>query len=156
MAAVDVLLELGCHDRRLERLSGQAATLAADAAALGGLTDAERAQFRVALPRLQAMCAALAACGIPQTLVHGDLHLHNVAGRAGHQQFFDWTDACVSHPFFDLISVFDDEDCARQVQLRDAYLGVWSDDAPVERLLEAWALARLLSDLHQAISYSTS
>jgi hypothetical protein len=152
-AAVDELLELGCHDRRLEHLSAQMAALATDAAALSGLTDSERAQFREALPRLQAMCAALAACGLPQTLVHGDLHLHNVAGSAGHEQFFDWTDACVSHPFFDLISGFDDEDRARQVQLRNAYLGVWSDDAPMERLLEAWLLAQTLSDLHQAISY---
>jgi aminoglycoside phosphotransferase (APT) family kinase protein len=127
--------------------------LAADVVALGGLTDAERAQFHEALPRLQAMCAALAACGIPQTLVHGDLHLHNVAGSAGRTQFFDWTDACVSHPFFDLISIFDDEDRARQAQLRDGYLGQWSDCAPLERLLEAWALAQPLGDLHQAISY---
>jgi Phosphotransferase enzyme family len=123
-AAEDELLKLGCHDRRLERLSAQAATLAADAAALSGLIDAESAQFRESLPRLQAMCAALAACGIPHTLVHGDLHLHNVAVNAGRYLFFDWTDACVSHPFFDLISVFDDEDRARQAQLRDAYLDV--------------------------------
>src|SRR5262249_41311171 len=111
------------------------------------------AQFRAALPRLQAMCHALAACGIPQTLVHGDLHLNNVAVNAGSYQFFDWSDACVSHPFFDLISVFDDEDSTRQMQLRDAYVGVWSDCAPTERLLDAWTLAQPLSDLHQAISY---
>jgi hypothetical protein len=152
-AAVDELLELGCHDRRLEQLSAQAAMLAADAAALSGLTDAERAQFRLALPRLQAMCATLAACGIPPTLVHGDLHLKSMAVSAGREQFFDWTDACVSHPFFDLISVFGEEDRTRQVQLQDAYLAVWSDCAPVERLREAWALAQPLSDLHQAISY---
>jgi hypothetical protein len=152
-ADADQLLELGCLDRRLERLSAQAATLAADAAALSGLTDAERAQFREALPRLQAMCAALAACGIPHTLVHGDLHLNNVADDAGRYLLFDWTDACVSHPFFDLISVFDDEDHARQAQLREAYLSLWSDCAPLEQLREAWALAQPLSDLHQAISY---
>jgi aminoglycoside/choline kinase family phosphotransferase len=151
--AVDYLLKLGCHDRRLERLSAQAAALAANVVALGGLTDAERAQFHEALPRLQAMCAALAACGIPHTLVHGDLHLHNVAVNAGRSQFFDWTDACVSHPFFDLISVFDDEDRTRQAQLRGGYLSQWSDCALLERLLEAWTLAQPLSDLHQAISY---
>jgi aminoglycoside/choline kinase family phosphotransferase len=123
-AAADELLELGCHDRRLERLSAQAARLVGDAVALSGLTDAERAQFREMLPRLQAMCAALAACSIPETLVHGDLHLHNVAVDAGRYQFFDWTDACVSHPFFDLISVFDDEDRDRQEQLRDTYLSL--------------------------------
>jgi hypothetical protein len=152
-AAVDGLLELGCHDRRLERLSVQAAALAADAAALNGLTDTESARLRAALPRLQAMCAALATCGVPQTLVHGDLHLNNVAINAGREQFFDWSDACVSHPFLDLISVLDEEDRTVQMQLRDAYLDVWSDCAPLERLLEAWTLAQPLGDLHQAISY---
>jgi hypothetical protein len=152
-AAVDDLLALGCHDRRLERLAAQAAALAVDEEALNGLTDAERAQFRAALPRLQEMCAALGACGVPQTLVHGDLHLNNVAISAGRYQFFDWTDACVSHPFFDLIRAFDEQDHAVQAQLRDGYLGVWSGCAPFERLLEAWTLAQPLSDLHQAISY---
>jgi len=152
-AAAGELLELGCHDRRLERLPMQAAVLAADETALRGLTEDEIAEFRAALPRLRAMCAALATCGVPQTLVHGDLHLNNVARSAGHEQFFDWTDACVSHPFFDLISVFDQSDSTRQAQLRDEYLAVWSEYASLERLLEAWNLAQPLSALHQAISY---
>jgi len=33
------------------------------------------------------------------------------------------------------------------------YLVVWSEYAPVERLLEAWVLAQPLSDRYQAISY---
>jgi hypothetical protein len=151
--AVDELLALGCHDRRLEQLETQAAALAADEAALRGLTEGEITQFRAELPRLQAMCATLAACGVPQTLVHCDLQLHNVAGSVGHEQFFDWTDACVSHPFFDLTSVFEESDRTRQLQLRDAYLAVWSEYAPLERLLEAWVLAQPLSNLHQAITY---
>jgi hypothetical protein len=79
--------------------------------------------------------------------------LNNVAVLAGRLQFFDWTDACITHPFFDLISVYDEEDTAVQAQLRDAYLALWAEYAAMPRLLEACTLAQPLSDLHQAISY---
>jgi hypothetical protein len=153
VAALDDLLALPCHDRRLTRLADQAEALAGDSTALADLNDAERAEFSALQPRLRAMCAALAACGVPQTLVHGDLHLGNVAVQEGRFQFFDWTDACITHPFFDLISVYDEEDTAVQAQLRDAYLALWAEYAPMPQLLEAWTLAQPLSDLHQAISY---
>ncbi|HVO70749.1 MAG TPA: hypothetical protein VMT24_11930, partial [Aggregatilineaceae bacterium] len=39
------------------------------------------------------------------------------------------------------------------VHLRDAYLGTWTPFEPMHRLLSAWAVARRLGALHQAISY---
>jgi aminoglycoside phosphotransferase (APT) family kinase protein len=46
----------------------------------------------------------LATYAVPPSLVHGDLHLGNVAlGPRGHL-FFDWTDAGVAHPFLDLLT----------------------------------------------------
>jgi aminoglycoside/choline kinase family phosphotransferase len=150
---LDELLALPCHDRRLMRLADQAAALAGDSVALADLNDAERVEFSAAQPHLRAMCGALADCGVPQTLVHGDLHLGNVALQEGRFHFFDWTDACITHPFFDLISVYDEEDTVVQTQLRDAYLAVWVENAPMSQLLQAWTLAQPLSDLHQAISY---
>jgi thiamine kinase-like enzyme len=152
-AHVEELLALGCLDRRLQRLPEQAARLADDAAILADLTEAEVGQFRGALPKLAEMCLALGACGVPETLVHGDLHLGNVALRDGKYLFFDWTDACITHPFFDLLSIFDDEDRTEEAVLRDEYLRVWEGSTSRELLLEAWALAQPLSDLHQAISY---
>jgi hypothetical protein len=152
-ASAGELLAAGLPDRRLERLAEQVAALAADEAWLADLTADEVAQLRAALPQVREMCAALAACGVPQTLVHSDLHIGNVAARDGSLLFFDWTDACVTHPFFDLVSIFDEEDAAVQARLRDAYLAGWGGYASPERLLEAWALARTLSDLHQAVTY---
>jgi hypothetical protein len=152
-SVLDDLLAVPCHDRRLDRLADHVEALAADSEALAGLNDAERDLFRALQPRLRHMCGELAACGVPQTLVHGDLHLGNVSVLAGRHQFFDWTDACITHPFLDLISVFDEKDPAVQVQLRDAYLAPWAEYTPMPRLLEAWSLAGPLSDLHQAVSY---
>lgn len=57
--------------------------------------------------RLALLPAALDACGLPATLVHGDMHLGNVAidtatpGGAV-PLLYDWADACVSHPLLDV------------------------------------------------------
>ncbi len=41
------------------------------------------------------------ACGIPDTLSHGDLHPGNVAYDGREVRIFDWTDGCVTHPLLD-------------------------------------------------------
>jgi hypothetical protein len=47
----------------------------------------------------------LAGHAVPPSLVHGDLHLANVARGPRGCRFFDWTDACVAHPFLDLATI---------------------------------------------------
>jgi len=150
---VDELLALGCVDRRLEWLAAQITELLADDAALAGLEDREVATLRALGPKLQAMCLALAETGVPDALVHGDLHLSNVARLDGHYVFFDWTDAGVTHPFFDLIDVFRERDDSVRERLRDAYLSLWLDYEPMDRLLDIWSDAEQLASLHHAVSY---
>jgi hypothetical protein len=166
---VDRLLGAGCLDRRLDRLAAQAeAWLPAvqATAELPGIDAAtwlsgdEMAGLRAAVPRIQARCAELAGYAVPPSLVHGDLHLSNVArGPAGYL-FFDWTDACVAHPFLDLVTIrrgtsFTDptlEDELRH-RLRAAYLPAWAAFEPPRRLARVWELAAPLGALHQAVSY---
>lgn len=150
---VEELCAIGCVDRRVERLARQIDALLQDTNALAGLNEAEVAHFQALGPRLQTMCARLAQSPIPPTLVHGDLHLKNVAVTAGRYQFFDWTDACVTHPFLDISTIYNEADVTRQTHLRDMYLALWTAYAPMERLHEDWALAGPLCHLHQAISY---
>ncbi|HEX5880924.1 MAG TPA: phosphotransferase, partial [Actinomycetota bacterium] len=115
-----------------------------------------------AVPRLGAPCAELAGHAVPPTLVHGDLHLANVARGPRGYLFFDWTDACVAHPFLDLPTMRrgsgfaedDDEDEAGlRERLRAAYLPEWASFEPPARLARAWELAAPLGALHQAVSY---
>ena len=120
------------------------------------------AALAAAVPRLRAACAELAGLAVPPSLVHGDLHLANVAKGPRGYLFFDWTDACVAHPFLDLPtmrrgSAFaedDDEDEAElRERLRAAYLPEWASFEPPARLARAWELAAPLGALHQAVSY---
>jgi hypothetical protein len=160
--AVDRLLGAGCLDRRLAWLSAQAEgwlPAVQETGRLAGIDAAtwlsadEVAELAAAGPRLAAMCGELAAFAVPATLLHGDLHLSNVAkGPAGYL-FFDWTDACVAHPFLDMITVFHEEDGALRDRLRDAYLAEWTRFEPPDRLRRAWELAEPLGALHHAVSY---
>ena len=147
------LLALGCIDRRLPVLASQVDGLAHDVRALEGLSDEEIENLRRETPRLKAMCAELDAFGIPNTLMHGDLHLGNVAHRDGRLLFFDWTDAAVGHPFLDMVSIFDEKDETLRAQLRDEYLVQWQEYSSLENLQHAWRLAERLSALYQAVTF---
>jgi hypothetical protein len=159
---VDRLLGAGCLDRRLVWLAAQAERwLPAidETGRLPGIDTAtwlsadEVAELRAAGPQLVAMCGELAASAVPATLVHGDLHLSNVAQGPRGYLFFDWTDACVAHPFVDMISIFQEEDDALRDRLRDVYLAEWTRFEPPDRLLRAWRLAEPLGALNHAVSY---
>ncbi len=103
-------------------------------------------------PRLVAMSCELQEYQVPRSLVHGDLHLANVAFNRGNYVFFDWCDSCVSHPFLDIAYIFA-QNAKNETQCRDAYLALWTEYEPMERLLRMWALAEPLSALNQAITY---
>ena len=137
-------------------------TLLADDAALrvgqrGGLSEAERAAFYAAAPRLKALCAELGAFGLPLTLEHGDLWSENIAATATGYIFFDWSDCSISHPFFSLYPLLlpqylpDNPDVAQRV--RDAYLDQWREYAPPETLQAAFKLAQRLAPLYFAVLY---
>jgi aminoglycoside/choline kinase family phosphotransferase len=74
--------------------------------------------------------------------------------------FFDWTDACIGHPFFDLITALQgphplagaipDE---TRIRLRDAYLSAWADYGSPDRLTETWRAVEVIGALHHAVSY---
>jgi hypothetical protein len=150
---LNTLFEAGCLDRRLDVLAAQIDPLFADEACYSQLNDDERAAWQASAPRLKTLCQQLAAYHVPYTLVHGDFHAANVATQGERILFFDWTDACVAHPFFDL-PVFIDFDAQDHAErLRDAYLAQWTAYEPMEKLREAYTLASILGALHQAVSY---
>ena len=150
---VDKLLEMGCRDRRLTHLIGQLDALVEDPHIVGQLKNSEVEKLKELMPRLKEQVDELTTFGVPQTLVHGDLHLGNVATRNGTYLFFDWTDACVTHPFFDMMGIYDQKDEDIRSQFQNAYLEVWTEFESMERLQRCWQLAGSLYYLHHAVSY---
>ena len=151
----DELLSDGCLDRRLDVLEEQIEPLLNDPEAVRNLEPDELTELRRLTPSLKAICRRLAEFDIPATLVHGDLHLGNVTRVDGELQYFDWTDACVAHPFIDLLSLQWESDEAKRGALLEAYLEPWLEVAPRERLREAADLAAVVIPLHHAVSYAT-
>ena len=158
-------LALGCPDRGLGRMVDLIDPLIMSSTRLldgksYGLSADEIDRLRALSMRLKLMCARLAQYVMPQTLVHGDLG-GNILMNNGGYVFFDWTDACISHPFFDMATIsgayFDESalklDASTDDRLRDAYLDAWTAHEPRERLIEAFEAAKPLGALHQAMTY---
>lgn len=157
-ADLDWLHANGCLDRRLAWLEAQIEPLLCSPEVLSRLTADELARLRVLVPQIQARCAELDNCGLPPTLVHGDLHGGNIGYHAGRYAVFDWSDACIAHPFTDLPTMLYDirerwPDPAIQASARDSYLTQWSSYAALEQLQATWTLAAPIAALHQATSY---
>ena len=154
---IDNLLNIGCLDRRLDWLSEQVDILVNDELVLSQLPTSDITRLQHIAPYLKKLCQQLSNYQIPQTLVHGDLHLGNVAFDNDNYLFFDWTDSCISHPFFDMFQFFFPRGNKRFSpslrSLRDEYLSQWTIYEPKSRLLEAWTIAKPLCALHHAITY---
>ncbi len=75
----------------------------------------------------------------------------------GQPLFFDWSDACIAHPFFDLPTLlttpYFDAHPLERASILDRYLGHWTGYAPLAELRRIADLATLLSHLHQVVSY---
>jgi fructosamine-3-kinase len=151
---IGALLQAGCIYRPIPWLQAHLEELLADEYSLSPLRQEERNALIHGLPRLRMWLDELNALPIPPALIHGDLHFGNVALVNGHFQFFDWTDAAVSHPFFDIFDIFTTEDSVQREKLEAAYCAIWAEAYPEAMVRRALRLARLVYGLYHAVSYS--
>ena len=121
-------------------------------ARLPGLPAVPRRRWRRLASRLEEAWQELNELALPDTLVHGDLHLANVTAGAPGYVFLDWADACVCHPFLDVAYVFA-ENLHGAASCREAYLAPWREHEGPERLARMWTVAEPLSALHQVMTY---
>jgi len=102
---------------------------------------------------VHALLAELDGLGIPDTLVHGDLHTGNVADDGGTAVLYDWSDAAVSHPFLDVVHLGqrlpDDERAAAFA----AYREVWGTAYPEADVVRAVELAEHADPIFQMVTY---
>jgi hypothetical protein len=150
------LLALGCPDRRPEKLLPLIEPLIQDELVIGRLTQEELSDLRRYLPAIIEMCERISTYAVPSTIVHGDLHMGNAArNKEGLITFFDWTDACVAHPFMDMIHIFHEKDPLIRAKLRDAYLDLWTGFESMERLQELWSLCEVVHAIYHTVSYQS-
>ena len=104
----------------------------------------------------------LDGCGLPETLIHGDLNWSNAfRAETGGYAFIDWSLSRVTHPFFTLGSaVFGhlEGECGMPPEdeaLCDTYLEMWSDFASQSRLRTALDAASRLFWIDSSIAVSS-
>jgi len=149
----DRLLALSCVDRRLAVLDAELDRLFGPNPATERLEAGERARLPRRAEQLREAIKELAAIGVPETLLHGDLHPRNIAVRDGRVLAFDWTDAAVSHPFLDLVTFVEERSpLSMDPRLKDAYLAEWEEYASPADLRRALELAEELGALHQTMT----
>jgi hypothetical protein len=152
----DRLLDLTCLDRRLAVLDTELDGLLGPNRMTDLLEPPERALLPDRAKQLREAITELTAIGIPETLLHGDLHPRNIAVRGKQVLAFDWTDASLSHPFLDMVTFIEEERAPLSADPRvlDAYLSEWEEYASPTDLRRAFDLATELGALHQTMTYA--
>jgi hypothetical protein len=143
---LDELVAIGVPDRRGARL----ATFLRSALAGAAPSVVE------VVPDLDARLAAAAACGLPDTLVHGDLWPGNTrAVDGGEPIVMDWGDATLGNPAFDIVRLAGGLDDADAAPVRRAWAARWRDDVPGSEPERAAALLTPVAALNGAATYAT-
>lgn len=159
MASLDWLPELrsaGAPDRTLEPTLRAWREAVRTSPEVASLTEDERAALAACTPAVEAALREFWACGFPDTLGHGDLHVGNVAWDGTDVRIFDWTDGCITHPFLDGTHLAmwrsgrDDADASAEVA---AVLEPWRQAFPDGDFERAVALAPLADDVFQTVTF---
>jgi hypothetical protein len=117
------------------------------------LPEDELTALRALAADLPRRFARLAACGLPETLVHGDFHPGNWRLGAGGLVLLDWGDSGVGHPLLDLAAFLSRIPGTVRDQIRSAWLDAWREHRPDSDPVRAARLVAPIAALRQAIIY---
>lgn len=152
----DDLLAAGGQRRPLAELTERLPGIL-DIDGFGDRVSAElRTAWHVALPRFIDACHELADIGLPDALIHGDIHPWNIAMSDTGPRVFDWSDAAIGPSFVDLaVFLGRADDLGLRLAMRDAYVDAWAGFAPRDRLERATELAMAVGAIYQVMTYLT-
>jgi hypothetical protein len=148
---VDEALLLGLPDWRLPALEGAIASVVERHAA--ELSRTERSSLEHFLRTMPGRASAIAACGIPDTLVHGDFHPGNHRGDSDRLTLLDWGDSGVGHPLLDQTAFIDRSRATAHEDILDTWHAAWSQVVPGSDPGRATTLLRPLAAARQAVIY---
>ncbi|MFD1663644.1 phosphotransferase family protein [Streptomyces caeni] len=138
----------GLRDWRTPVLAAQVDALL-DGPAAAGLTSQERSDVRGMTDRWQ----ELAACGLPDTVVHGDFHPGNWRSDGGRPVVMDFADAYWGNPVMDGLRAHDFLPEPIRATAARAWADAWRVQAPGSDPQRALALAEPLAPLMYAVRY---
>jgi Phosphotransferase enzyme family len=150
---VDELLALGLPDWRGPALVAAVSTLAARPDVRADLASAELDELDLLVERLPEQVAELASCGLPDTLVHGDLHPGNWRHGPGGLLLLDWGDSGVGHPLLDTSSFLERVGEPARAAVRAAWAAGWRERRPGADPARALTLVEPLAALRRALVY---
>jgi hypothetical protein len=157
------LLKFGVNGRPLAKLPELLEPVSAELkqAEMRAFYEVDEEEAELLAERLRALpelCARLAQCGIPDTLIHGDLWGPNVimcdkfSGKS--PIIFDWTDAAFTHPFFDIFCLlWAKRNDAKRRAARAAHIKVWSDVYPQQNVMRALELAEQVAPYYYLLAW---
>ncbi len=152
-AHVPRLLGLGLPDWRLAALLSSLRALCARPAVQHALPADVRSGLARLIASLPDRLDALQACGLPDTLVHGDLHQGNVIASAAGPVLLDWGDAGVGLPLLDLPALCHGFAPADRPQVVAMVADAWRQACPNAQIDAAIALIAPVLELRQALVY---
>jgi hypothetical protein len=145
------LLAMGLPDWRGPALSAAIASLVERRRA--GLAPAVVEPLDGFVAGLGGRFAAIASCGVPDTLVHGDYHPGNLRGTPFRLTMLDWGDTGVGHPLLDLPAFLGAIPAQAAPVIRDRWIGAWRERLPGADPSAAAALLEPVAAARQAVIY---
>jgi Ser/Thr protein kinase RdoA (MazF antagonist) len=151
VGGTDALLELGLPDWREPALVPAIARLVER---LGTeLTRDDRAALDDFVKGLADRFARVAACGLPDTLVHGDFHPGNFRGDEGRLVLLDWGDCGLGHPLLDEPAFLDRVSPDAVDTVRRHWHAEWTRAVPGSDPNRASRLLWPIAAARQAVTY---
>jgi len=153
---VEQLLALGLPDARSAALAGAVKDLVARPDVRAPLSAGELDRIDAVAAALPERLAELDACGLPPTLVHGDLHPGNWIGDGNRLVLVDWGDSLVGHPMLDVLAFVQRTPAgAIRKRVRRVFVETWRYAAPRSDPDRAMSLIGQVEALRRALVYRT-
>lgn len=160
---VESLLSIGVNDWRLAKLPQLYSELMTEKQILisDGLTLSEFSLLQNLHSEFTDLCHQLSQYKIPETIEHGDFQDNNILIQQDSIVINDWGDAIISHPFFSLASWLNSakrnhgllETDKNTVLLQTVYLNNWIEYASLDKLLEAFSIAKIINHFRFTLSF---
>ena len=150
---VEELLKLGLPDWRAPALGAAIAEVVDRTHDEVSVED--RATLAHFLRGLPGRFDDVAACGVPDTLIHGDFHPGNFRGDERTLTLLDWGDSGVGHPLLDQPAFLDRVPSGAVSAVRAHWLQQWNEAVPGSDPARASVLLAPIAAARQAVVYRT-